>query len=101
MRSGSDRLARRHRTTRPGLGVLEQHLGQTSQLGLQHRGRAPEYPSGGLRETQDMLDFCAAHGIGAEVELIAADGITDSYRRLEASDVRFRFVIDNSTLAKA
>jgi uncharacterized zinc-type alcohol dehydrogenase-like protein len=54
--------------------------------------------SGGLPETQEMLDFCAAHGIGAEVEVIGADGIDDAYRRLMAGDVRFRFVIDNRTL---
>jgi len=54
--------------------------------------------SGGLAETQEMLDFCATHGIGAEVEVIHADAIDDAYRRLEAGDVRFRFVIDNSTL---
>ena len=57
--------------------------------------------SGGLAETQEMLDFCAAHGIGAEVEVIHADDIDAAYRRLLAGDVRFRFVIDNSTLAKA
>lgn len=57
--------------------------------------------SGGLAETQEMLDFCAAHGIGAQVEVIHADAIDDAYRRLEAGDVRFRFVIDNQTLAKA
>lgn len=68
---------------------------------LMNRRRLAGTRSGGLRETQEMLDFCAAHGIGAEVELIAADGITDAYRRLQAGDVRFRFVIDNSTLAKA
>ncbi|MEI7785999.1 MAG: NAD(P)-dependent alcohol dehydrogenase [Betaproteobacteria bacterium] len=68
---------------------------------LMNRRRLAGTRSGGLRETQEMLDFCAHHGIGAEVEVIHADGITDAYRRLEAGDVRFRFVIDNSTLAKA
>jgi uncharacterized zinc-type alcohol dehydrogenase-like protein len=54
--------------------------------------------SGGLAETQEMLDFCAVHGIAAEVEVIAADGIDEACQRLLAGDVRFRFVIDNSTL---
>ncbi|MEJ8848205.1 NAD(P)-dependent alcohol dehydrogenase [Variovorax rhizosphaerae] len=54
--------------------------------------------SGGIAETQEMLDFCAAHGIAAEVEVIAADDIDAAYRRLLAGDVRFRFVIDNQTL---
>jgi alcohol dehydrogenase (NADP+) len=57
--------------------------------------------SGGLAETQEMLDFCAAHGIASEVEVIDADDIDAAYRRLLAGDVRFRFVIDNTTLAKA
>ena len=68
---------------------------------LMNRRRVAGTRSGGLRETQEMLEFCARHGIGAEVELIHADGIDDAYRRLQAGDVRFRFVIDNSTLAQA
>jgi len=57
--------------------------------------------SGGLPETQEMMDFCADHGIRAEVEVIAADRIDDAYERLLAGDVRYRFVIDNATLAGA
>jgi alcohol dehydrogenase (NADP+) len=53
---------------------------------------------GGIAETQQMLDFCAEHGIGAEVEVIAADGVNDAYERVLASDVRYRFVIDAATL---
>jgi alcohol dehydrogenase (NADP+) len=54
---------------------------------------------GGIRETQEMLDFCAEHGLGAEIEVIPADKINDAYERVLASDVRYRFVIDASTLA--
>ncbi|MET9070570.1 NAD(P)-dependent alcohol dehydrogenase [Streptomyces sp. NPDC004232] len=53
---------------------------------------------GGIRETQEMLDFCAEHAIGAEVEVIPADKINEAYERVLASDVRYRFVIDTSTL---
>ncbi|MEX5718174.1 NAD(P)-dependent alcohol dehydrogenase [Geodermatophilus maliterrae] len=53
---------------------------------------------GGIGETQEMLDFCAEHGIGAEVEVIAADRVNEAYERVLASDVRYRFVIDTSTL---
>ncbi len=53
---------------------------------------------GGIRETQEMLDFCAEHGIGADVEVIAADRINEAYDRVLASDVRYRFVIDTATL---
>ncbi|MET9097912.1 NAD(P)-dependent alcohol dehydrogenase [Streptomyces antibioticus] len=53
---------------------------------------------GGIRETQEMLDFCAAHGIGAEIELIGAQEINEAYERVLASDVRYRFVIDAATI---
>ena len=53
---------------------------------------------GGIRETQEMLDFCAEHGIAPDVELIAADAINEAYARVLASDVRYRFVIDIDTL---
>ncbi|MGO4385136.1 NAD(P)-dependent alcohol dehydrogenase [Specibacter sp. RAF43] len=53
---------------------------------------------GGIRETQEMLDFCAEHGIGAEIEVIPAGKINDAYERVLASDVRYRFVIDAATL---
>jgi uncharacterized zinc-type alcohol dehydrogenase-like protein len=54
---------------------------------------------GGIRETQEMLDFCAEHRLGAEVEVIPADKINEAYERVLASDVRYRFVIDTATLA--
>jgi uncharacterized zinc-type alcohol dehydrogenase-like protein len=53
---------------------------------------------GGIPETQEMLDFCAEHGIGAEIELISADRINEAYDRVVASDVRYRFVIDTATI---
>ncbi len=53
---------------------------------------------GGIAETQEMLDFCAEHGITAEIELIDASQVNDAWERVLSSDVRYRFVIDNSTL---
>jgi uncharacterized zinc-type alcohol dehydrogenase-like protein len=53
---------------------------------------------GGIPETQEMLDFCAEHGIGAEIERIAASEINEAYERVTASDVRYRFVIDTATI---
>lgn len=53
---------------------------------------------GGIQETQEMLDFCAAHGFGAEIELIDASEINEAYERVLASDVRYRFVIDAATI---
>ncbi|MFF5229923.1 NAD(P)-dependent alcohol dehydrogenase [Dactylosporangium sp. NPDC000521] len=54
---------------------------------------------GGVALTQEMLDFCAQHGIGSEIEIISADRINDAYERVLASDVRYRFVIDAATIA--
>ncbi|MFG2459027.1 NAD(P)-dependent alcohol dehydrogenase [Streptomyces sp. NPDC048523] len=53
---------------------------------------------GGIAETQEMLDFCAEHTLGAEIELIAASEINEAYERVVNSDVRYRFVIDTSTI---
>ncbi|MGW1802903.1 NAD(P)-dependent alcohol dehydrogenase [Streptomyces sp. NPDC001984] len=53
---------------------------------------------GSIQETQEMLDFCAEHGFGAEIELIGADQINEAFERVLASDVRYRFVIDIATL---
>ncbi|MDJ0320836.1 NAD(P)-dependent alcohol dehydrogenase [Pseudarthrobacter sp. PS3-L1] len=53
---------------------------------------------GGIKETQEMLDFCAEHKLGAEIEVISADQINEAYERVLASDVRYRFVIDTATL---
>ncbi|NJP36052.1 NAD(P)-dependent alcohol dehydrogenase [Alkalicoccus luteus] len=53
---------------------------------------------GGIRETQEMLDFCAKHEIMPEIEVISADDIDDAYERVQKSDVKYRFVIDTSTL---
>ncbi|MCU1721822.1 MULTISPECIES: NAD(P)-dependent alcohol dehydrogenase [unclassified Pseudomonas] len=54
---------------------------------------------GGIPETQEMLDFCAEHKIVADIELVRADQINDSYERMLKGEVKYRFVIDNATLA--
>ena len=54
---------------------------------------------GGIAETQEMLDFCAEHGIVSDIEMIAMQDIDTAYDRMQRSDVKYRFVIDNSTLA--
>ena len=53
---------------------------------------------GGIRETQEMLDFCAEHGVEAATELIGAEHINEAYERVQSSKVRYRAVIDTSTL---
>jgi uncharacterized zinc-type alcohol dehydrogenase-like protein len=54
---------------------------------------------GGIAETQEMLDFCADKGIVADIEMISADTIDEAYDRMQRSDVKYRFVIDNSSLS--
>ena len=56
---------------------------------------------GGLPETQEMLDFCAKHNITCDIELIRMDQINDAYERMLKSDVKYRFVIDMSSLKKS
>ncbi|MVW80906.1 NAD(P)-dependent alcohol dehydrogenase [Bordetella sp. 02P26C-1] len=53
---------------------------------------------GGIPETQEMLDFCAEHGIVADIEMIRADEINEAYERMLRGDVKYRFVIDTATL---
>ncbi len=67
------------------------------QLILQRRTFAGS-AIGSIRETQEMLDFCAEHGIAADIELISAGQVNEAWERVLASDVRYRFVIDSATL---
>ncbi len=53
---------------------------------------------GGIRETQEMLDFCAEHDVRPAIELMDASAVGDAYERVERSDVRYRFVIDVATI---
>ncbi|WP_413766970.1 NAD(P)-dependent alcohol dehydrogenase [Rhodococcus pyridinivorans] len=80
-----------------GLGLPEKPLSvRAFSLAMNDRAMAGSNV-GGIPDTQAMLDFCAEHGIGAEIELISADRINEAYDRVVASDVRYRFVIDAST----
>jgi len=53
---------------------------------------------GGIGEIQEMLDFCGAHGIASDVEVIPIQKVNEAYERVLKSDVRYRFVIDMATL---
>lgn len=55
---------------------------------------------GGIRETQEMLDFCGEHGLGAWIEKISVDEVDVAYDRVVAGDVKFRFVIDTDTFER-
>lgn len=54
--------------------------------------------TGGIAEIQEMLDFCAEHGIHPETELVGAEDINNAWERVLSADVRYRFVIDTHTL---
>ena len=53
---------------------------------------------GGIKETQEMLDYCARHNITSDIELIAIDQINEAYERTLKGDVHYRFVIDMASL---
>lgn len=54
---------------------------------------------GGIAETQEMLEFCSAHNIVSDIEIISIQGINEAYERLLRADVKYRFVVDMKTLA--
>jgi alcohol dehydrogenase (NADP+) len=86
--------------------------GALFQLGLPSEAMPPVNPGalirrriayagsliGGIAETQEMLDFCAGRGVVADVEVVRADQLNDAYDRMVAGDVKYRFVLDTSTL---
>jgi uncharacterized zinc-type alcohol dehydrogenase-like protein len=53
---------------------------------------------GGIAETQEMLDFCAEHGIVSDIEMVPIQKINESYARMLKNDVKYRFVIDTASL---
>jgi uncharacterized zinc-type alcohol dehydrogenase-like protein len=63
------------------------------------RRRIAGSPIGGIRQTQEMLDFCAAKNILPDCETIRMDEINEAFKRMEKSDVRYRFVIDMACLS--
>jgi uncharacterized zinc-type alcohol dehydrogenase-like protein len=78
------------------LGPLEDAL-NTAPLVLRRKAVAGSL-IGGLPETQEMLDYCGAHGIVSDVEIIRMDEINTAYARMQKSDVKYRFVIDMASL---
>lgn len=81
------------------LGVPE-HPHPSPNIGSMIFGRKTIAGSliGGIAETQEMLDFCAEHGIVSDIEMIDIQQIDEAYGRMERSDVRYRFVIDSASL---
>ncbi|MDQ5871281.1 MAG: NAD(P)-dependent alcohol dehydrogenase [Acidobacteriota bacterium] len=80
------------------LGLPEKATPVAAGLLIMKRRNLTGSGIGGIRETQEMLDFCAEHGIVSDVEVIPIQRINEAYERTLASDVRYRFVIDSSSL---
>ncbi|MCX4564609.1 NAD(P)-dependent alcohol dehydrogenase [Streptomyces phaeochromogenes] len=79
-------------------GVSAEALSFPSPLLGDPRRIVTSTKNGSIRENQEMLDFCAQHGIAADIETVSADKANDALERLDRGDVRYRFVIDVSTL---
>jgi alcohol dehydrogenase (NADP+) len=79
------------------LGVPEPATISAPSLIMKRRSLAGSL-IGGIRETHEMLDFCAEHGVAADVEVISIDKVNEAYERMLKGDVRYRFVIDIASL---
>ena len=80
------------------LGVPEKPLSIHSFLLISRRRNLTASLIGGIRETQEMLDYCGQNGIVSDIELIPIQKVNEAYERTLAGDVRYRFVIDMATL---
>ena len=80
------------------VGAIEPLEEMHGGLLLAGRRRLAGSGIGGIEETQEMLDFCAAHGVTSDVEIIAMKDINTAYDRVVKGDVKYRFVIDIATL---
>ena len=80
------------------VGALEPLAPVNNQQRAMHRNSVAGSIIGSIAETQEVLDFCAEHGIGPDIELIRIQEINDAYSRVQKGDVRFRYVIDMASL---
>jgi len=83
------------------IGALERMSPVNNQLVAFHRLSVAGSLIGSLADTQEVLDFCAVHGIGPDIEVIRIQDINEAYSRVVSGDVRFRYVIDMSSLGDA
>ena len=80
------------------VGAIEPLPPENNQERIMHRKSVAGSLIGGIAETQEVLDFCAEHGIGPDIQVIPIQEINDAYRRVEHGEVRFRYVIDMASL---
>jgi uncharacterized zinc-type alcohol dehydrogenase-like protein len=83
------------------VGALEKMGEVNNQQVAFHRNSIAGSLIGNLADTQEILDFCAKHGIGPDIEVIQMQDINDAYKKVERGDVRFRYVIDMASLKQA
>jgi len=86
--------------TMVNVGLPENSLSISLMSLVGNRRSLAGSPIGGIAETQEMLDFCAEHGLGSTIETIGGADIDAAYERVVAGDVRYRFVIDIATLER-
>lgn len=82
------------------VGALAELPGYNNQELIMHRRTLAGSLIGSIRETQEVLDFCAEHGIAPDVEMIDIQDINSAYKRMKNEDVRFRYVIDMASLKR-
>lgn len=82
------------------VGLPENSASLNAMTLILNRRRLAGSLIGGIKETQDMLNFCAKHNVTPEIEVINIDEINDAYERMIKGDVRYRFVIDGKSLKK-
>ncbi len=83
------------------VGALEPLSPMNNMQTAGHRNSVGGSLIGSIKETQEVLDFCAKHGIGPDIQVIDIADINDAYEKVEKGEVRFRFVIDIASLKKA
>ncbi len=82
------------------VGALEPMKPVNNQERAMHRTSVAGSVIGGIKETQEVLDFCAEHGVAPDIQVIPIQDINDAYKNVIDGDVRFRYVIDMASLAK-
>jgi len=82
------------------VGVSQSPVELNTMMMIKNRRQFAGSLIGGIKQTQEMLDFCGKHNITCDIEKINADYVPEAYKRVVNSDVRFRFVIDCSSLNK-
>ena len=82
------------------VGALEPMAGVDNAAVAFHRKRVAGSLIGNLADTQEVLDFCAQHGIGPDIEIIDIQDVNEAYKKVEKGDVRFRYVIDMASIKR-